>query len=135
MVKLRCRTAPYPCGFMSFTGGFTWHFLVGVVVFLGAWGLSAALLHRVRPLGWATWMECVGRAGGPLLGLWVAVIWETLPVGIIHPPSYGGPCPDLPVICHDLPFLGFGGLLWWTAPFGAWTMVTLWTDLKQALRT
>jgi hypothetical protein len=119
---------------MSFTGGFTWHFLVGAAAFLVTWGFAAALLHQIRPVGWTTWMERLGRAGAPGLGLWVTVVWETLPVAIIHPPSYGGPCPDLPVICHDLPLLGFGGLLYWTAPFGLWALVTLWTDLKRALR-
>jgi hypothetical protein len=134
MIKLRCTIDAYPCGFMSFTGGFTWHLLVGAVVFLVTWGFAGALLHQIRPVGWTTWMERLGRAGAPGLGLWVAVIRETLPVRVIHPPSYGGPCPDLPVICHDLPLLGFGGLLYWTAPFGLWAVVTLWVDLKRALR-
>jgi hypothetical protein len=125
MIKLRCATNAYPCGFMSFAGGFTWHLLVGAAAFLGIWGLAAALLHRVRPVGWTTWMEGLGRAGAPLLGLWLAVISETLPVRVIHPPSHGGPCPDLPVICHDLEFLGFGGLLYWTASFGLSAVVTL----------
>lgn len=134
MIKLRCTLADYPCGFMSFMGGFTWHFLIGAAIFLGVWGLTATILNRLRPHGWSTWMAFLGRAGAPLLGLWVAVIWITLPIGIIHPPSFGGPCPDIPIICHDLPFLGFGGTLWWTAPFLLWSMVTLCADLKRSLQ-
>lgn len=133
MIKLRCRIAEYPCGFMSFTGGFTWHLFVGLVIFLGTWALAAVALNHVRSLGWWTWMDFLGRSMAPLLGLGIAVIWEVLPVSVIHPPFVGGPCPDLPVICHDIPLLGFGGLAYWSAPFLAWTAVTLWLDLKQAL--
>lgn len=129
MIKLRCATGPYPCGFMSFTGGFTWHWLLGVALFLGGWGLAAVVLGAVRPIAWQAWMEKLGRGITPCLGLWLAVVWETLPVRIIHPPSHGGPCPDLPIICHDLPFLGFGGLAYWGGPFVLWAAGTTAVDL------
>lgn len=136
MIKLRCLPGgSYPCGFMSFTGGFTWHWVLGAAVFLGGWGLGGRLLTAVRPIAWRDWMEKLGRGMAPLLGLWLAVVWETLPIGIIHPPSHGGPCPDLPVICHDIPVLGWGGLLYWTVPFGFWAVSTLCADLRRASRT
>jgi hypothetical protein len=42
-----------------------------------------------------------------------------VPFQSIHPPNLGGTCPNIPVICHDVPLWGFGGALWWTAPFFA----------------
>jgi hypothetical protein len=134
MVKLRCAIGPYPCGFMSFTGGFTWHWLVGAAVFLTGWSLASALLAGIRRIGWWRWTERLGRGMTPLLGLWLAVLWEMLPVRIIHPPSYGGPCPDLPVICHDLPLFGFGGLAYWAVPFVMWAAVTMTMDVIAVLR-
>lgn len=134
MVKLRCALAPYPCGFMSFTGGFTWHWLVGAALFVGGWGLASLVLTVARAIDWGVWMEKLGRGMTPLLGLWLAVVWETLPVQVIHPPSHGGPCPNLPVICHDLPLLGFGGLLYWSIPFILWAAVTVGKDLGDVFR-
>ncbi len=129
MIKLRCATGPYPCGFMSFTGGFTWHWLAGAALFLLGWGLAGVALSALKPIGWRGWLEAVGRGAAPLLGLWLAAAWETLPVRIIHPPSYGGPCPDLPVICHDLSLFGFGGLAYWAVPFVVWAAVTTTMDV------
>lgn len=134
MIKLRCATGPYPCGFMSFTGGFTWHWLAGAAVYLAGWGLAGATLTAVKPIGWRRCLEALGRAATPLLGLWLGVVWETLPVRIIHPPSHGGPCPDLPVICHDLPLFDFGGLAYWAVPFVVWSVVTTAVDVIAMLR-
>jgi len=68
------------------------------------------------------------------VGLRVVEIRETVPVSVFRPRSYGGPWPDLPVTRQDLPLLGFGGVLYWTAPFGLWAVGTLWADLKRPLR-
>ena len=134
MIKFRCTAGPYPCGFMSFTGGFSGHWLLGAVLFLGGWTLAALALSVMSRLAWRVWMERLGRGITPLLGLWVAVAWETLPISIIHPPSHGGPCPDLPIICHDLPLLGLGGLAYWGLPFVLWAAGTTLVDLMRAFR-
>jgi hypothetical protein len=130
MIKLRCAVDSYPCGFMSFTGGLTWHLLPGLMGFAAAWMLCAAMLNRTRGIGWFEWMGRIGRSMAPLLGLWIAVVWESLPVEIIHPHEFGGVCPSLPIICHDIPLMGFGGLLYWSAPFGIWAAVTIWRDIS-----
>lgn len=134
MVKLRCTTGNYNCGFMSFAGGFTWHLLPGVIAFMGSWILLAALLNSLHTLGWFAWMDRLGFSMAPLMGLWIALIWEILPVGVIHPPSHGGPCPSIPIICHDIPLMGRGGLLYWTAPFAIWAVVSVWRDTNKLLR-
>ena len=68
MIKLRCMTEAYPCGFMSFRGGFTWHLLLGFVVFVAMWALSGAVLNCVYPRNWADWMSILGRSMIPLVG-------------------------------------------------------------------
>lgn len=133
MIKLRCLTGPFNCGFMSFLDGFTWHLFAGLIGFVILWVVGSAAFNRFRPFGWSIWMEKFGRLISPLLGLWVSVLWETLPVPVIHPPSHGGPCPSIPIICHDTPFLGRGGLLYWAAPFILWTAVSLWQEFKLIL--
>ena len=133
MIKLRCSIGAYGCGFMSLTGGLTWHLIPGLTIFLGLWALCAALLNMLRSHGWQTWMNHLGRGMTPLLGLSIAVFWEILPVSIIHPPSVDGPCPDLPLICHDIPVMGFGGLLYWTVPFVVWAAMTVWADVSRML--
>ena len=135
MIKLRCSTGEYGCGFMSLTGGLTWHLIPGLVGFLVLWALCAVILNMVSPNGWSMWMNRLGRAMTPLLGLGIAVVWEILPVSIIHPPSVDGPCPDLPIICHDIPVMGFGGLLYWTVPFVVWAAMTIWKDVSRLLST
>lgn len=130
MIKLRCSIDAYPCGFMSFTGGFTWHLLVGIAIYVGVWILSAIALHLRHSLGIVIWLEILGRSSVPLLGLSIAVVWETLPISVIHPPAFGGPCPSLPIICHDMPVSGFGGLAYWTLPFVLWAAYTAYRDIK-----
>jgi hypothetical protein len=134
MIKLRCMTEAYPCGFMSFTGGFTWHLVLGFVVFIAMWALSGAVLNCVYPINWADWMGILGRSMIPLVGLWLAVVWEVLPVSLIHPPTHGGPCPFLPIVCHDTPLMGFGGLAYWAGPFVLWAAVFVCRDVKHTIR-
>jgi hypothetical protein len=133
MIKLRCGIDSYPCGFMSFSGGFTWHVLPGLLGFIACWMLVATILNGISTIGWFEWMEGLGRSTAPLLGLWIAVVWEILPIAIIHPPELGGRCPSLPVICHDVPLMGRGGLLYWSVPFGIWTMATMWRDIRLVM--
>jgi hypothetical protein len=130
MIKLRCTVDSFPCGFMSFSGGFTWHLFPGLIGILTLWAVSSAVFNRFRSHGWSNWMEHLGRLVAPLLGLWVAVLWEVLPVEVIHPPTHGGPCPSIPVICHDTPLLGHGGLMYWPAPFILWLAVCMMRDNK-----
>ena|SRR5437867_3653460 len=134
MVKLRCAIDAYPCGFMSFTGGFTWHLFPGLIGFLGSWILISTFLNSIHALGWSAWMQRLGLAMSPLLGLSIALFWEVLPVQLIHPPTHGGPCPSLPIICHDTPWMGRGGLLYWTAPFVIWAVLSVWRDVTQVVR-
>ena len=134
MIKLRCSvTDEHVCGFMSFTGGFSWHLFVGLLVFLGSWSLASFMLNHAQAKGWSVWMDQLGRSMTPLLGLVIAVIWEILPSEVIHPSFDRGSCPDLPIICHDIPLMGLGGLFYWTAPFILWAAVNMWMDIKQAL--
>ncbi len=133
MIKIRCASGDYPCGFMAFTGGFTWHFVPGFFLFVGLWGVASVIGNAFHRIGWLRWAERVGRSGVPLLGLWLAVLWETMPVHYIHPPAVGGVCPSLPVICHDVPVAGRGGLGFWVAPFILWALaVIVWDLLKLA---
>jgi hypothetical protein len=134
MIKLRCNIAEYPCGFMSFAGGITWHLLAGFVTFTGAWVITGMILNKWLSLGWRVWVDTLGRSMTPLLGLGIAVLWEVLPVQVIHPPSHGGPCPSIPIICHDTPLWGFGGLAFWSLPFLAWTAVLLLHDIYLGLQ-
>lgn len=135
MVKLRCIIDAYPCGFMSFTGGITWHLIPGLVVFAVGYAVLTSGLNLIVPLGFTHWLEQLGRSIAPLLGCSLAVVWEILPIGVIHPPSHGGPCPNLPVICHDIPVMGRGGLLYWTAPFVFWAVATLFGDVRKLRRS
>jgi len=137
MIKLRCSFigANYPCGFMAFTGGFTWHILIGLGAFFGLWGMGSLVGNAFRPRGWVHWMQFLGRAAAPLMGLWLAVLWEVMPVSVIHPPEHGGSCPLLPVICHDTPLFGLGGLDYWAGPFVVWACVLIVMDLRSFLAT
>ena len=118
---------------MSFTGGFTWRLPVGLVIYLGLWMLGGIALHVSHSLGILRCVEILGRSSVPLLGLSIAVVWETLPISVIHPPAFGGPCPSLPIICHDMPVVGFGGLAYWTLPFVLWAAYTAYIDIKSNL--
>lgn len=110
MVKIRCTfDAPFPCGWMSFIHGVTWHVIVSAVIV----GLVGFVVHRFR----------LTEAVKPLGGAWLALFWILLPVSVIHPPSHGGPCPRIPVVCHDLPLFSLGGLFYWLLPFFIWSMV------------
>ena len=112
MVKFRCHFGNgWPCGWMSFYGGVTWHIIPAAWITLS--------------VGLIAWSLNLDRALRPLVGAWLALAWYTLPVGIIHPPSHGGPCPEWPILCHDRPLLGFGGLFYWLAPFVTWTAVRM----------
>jgi len=106
MVRIRCKFERFNCGWMSFGGGITWHVLPSAIVI----GLIAYVIHRLR----------LTEAVKPLGGAWLGLLWYALPISVIHPPSHGGPCPSLPIICHDLPFLGLGGLFYWLLPFVLW---------------
>ena len=112
MVKLRCRFAEgWPCGWMSFHGGITWHIIPATWIMLS--------------VGVIAWTLNTDRALHPLAGAWLALVWYSLPAWFIHPPSHGGSCPDWPILCHDRPLFGIGGLAYWLAPFIAWTAVRL----------
>jgi hypothetical protein len=105
MIKLRCSIdAYYECGFMSFEDGFTWHLAIGFLIFLVGWIALAAVLRLVTG---KPWLERLGKSAAPLVGLWLPVVWEVLPINLIHPPNAPrpGPCPNIPIICHDLPWL------------------------------
>ena len=133
MIKLRCMTEAYPCGFMSFMGGFTWHLLLGFVVFIAMWVLAGSVFNSVYPIGWSVWMGTIGRSIIPLVGLWLAVAWEVLPARVIHPPTHGGHCPFLPIVCHDTPLMGLGGLAYWTGSFVVWAAIFIYRDVIHTI--
>jgi hypothetical protein len=109
MVRIRCKFGiGFNCGWMSFSPGITWHIIpVAIGVSLMAWAIShVRLTEAVKPFS----------------GAWLGLIWYSLPIDVIHPPSHGGPCPNIPIICHDVPLLGIGGLFYWLFPFALWAM-------------
>jgi hypothetical protein len=131
VIKLRCMIDDYPCGFCGFYGGFTWHFWMGVVTFIGIGdGCSPAPSGSTYGVDYldGTVRSCCSTLGRVLdssnLG--------NFTTGDYSPAQPGGPCPDLPIICHDIPLFGFSGLLYWMVPFALWAVVTVWTDIKQA---
>ena len=136
MIKLRCSIGAYPCGFMSFAGGLTWHIMLGLAAYIGLWVISASGLHLVgRSIGLWQWIDILGRASAPLSGLWIAVVWESLPIRVIHNPLNGGLCPDLQVVCHDTPLFGWGGLAYWASPLLLWAASTVIYDIVLTMRT
>jgi hypothetical protein len=130
MVRARCmRTTGelFHCGFCGFRGGFTWHFAAGLVLALLAWAACAGLLASWTGAYFAQAAELLGRWASPLLGLALANTWEMLPVSVSHPPyvTEPGRCPGLPLLCHDVNLLGYGGLPYWTLPFLLWAAVSV----------
>jgi len=111
MIKLRCRIDAYPCGWMSFQPGPTWHII--------------PVLAAVVGVGWLLYALGLELTVLPLAGGWLALAWYVMPISIIHPPSHGGHCPNVPILCHDMPVMGMGGLFYWLLPFVAWTGVRL----------
>ena len=130
MIQYRCKSSgdSYRCGLMSFEGGLTWHILVGLLLFTFLWALASWVTQHLYNRELSACFNDLGYSLSPLLGLWVAVIWETLPRGIIHPVGEGGQCPWLPVICHDVPLWEIGGLTYYAIPFVVWTIVSFIVD-------
>jgi hypothetical protein len=115
MIRIRCKfDIGFNCGWMSFSPGITWHII------------PAALI--IVLIAWSIYHLGMAEAVKPLSGAWLALIWYSLPVGVIHPPSHGGPCPNIPIICHDFPLLGIGGLFYWLLPFVLWAMFRIGTQ-------
>lgn len=71
---------------VSFKGGFTWHILVGLLVFSFFWALASWIKQLYYNRQFTTCFNDLGYSFSPLFGVWIAVIWETLPIAIIHPP-------------------------------------------------
>jgi hypothetical protein len=122
--KIACRDPDYPCGDMLYASHLPAETVVAVVAAFAAW-LVAAIGFRV-PAG------RLALAVRPLAGLWLVVIWKNLPRPFIHVPRFGGGCPDLPLLCHDVPLFGYGELLWMSLPFLAWAA---WTGLLAVRRS
>ncbi|GEM_PF-6578736 len=129
MVKARCLGGQYPCGFMSFQGGFTWQILPGIAIMFGGLALLAVLLGYIKHVRFPKALHITGKSAAPLVGLWLVVLWEILPIHIIHPASHGGICPSIPIICHDMPLFSMGGLFWWPLPFLSWAVILFWRDV------
>ena len=115
MIRIRCKFDGFNCGWMSFSPGITWHII------------PAALI--IVLIAWTIYHLGMTEAAKPLTGAWLALVWYSLPVSVIHPPSHGGPCPNIPIICHDLPLLGMGGLFYWLLPFVLWAMFRVGAQL------
>lgn len=116
MIQWRCRIFEYPCGDIFF-GGISWHFWVTLGLLSASFVFSAivrSLTRQTKPLRELGSLLYAARA---LAGIWAYVLWVALPISIIHPPRLGGACPNITLVCHDIPLMGFGGGFWWAAPF------------------
>lgn len=121
MIEWRCKiSSGYDCGDI-FVGGISWHVwaALGILVIGFAFIILMQSLRRHTSL--AHELSDLLYAARALAGIWAYVLWIALPQSIIHPPSAyrGGACPEIPLICHDIPVMGFGGGLWWAGPFFA----------------
>ena len=118
MIQWRCKiSGGFECGWMSFGGGVTWHFWASAGIVMMVLGCTSWAIARVRRSRWIDELRELTFASRALVGLWVYAIWVALPIAIIHPPSHGGPCPNIPLVCHDIPLLGLGGGFWLAVPF------------------
>lgn len=117
MIQWRCKLGTgYRCGFMSLEGGFTWHFWAALAAIAAGLVLAALALPRPGRSVLARLAETLHGVRA-LAGVWLYVVWVSLPVPFIHIPELGGICPRIPLICHDVPVLGLGGAVWYVGPF------------------
>ena len=112
--KYECMTARYRCGDMLYSPYFPWETGMAIAAALLAWWLVSKTIG-VKAAVSGLWTK-------PLAGLWLVVFWKVLPAPFIHVPRYGGSCPNIPLLCHDIPLFGFGELLWMSLPFIGWTL-------------
>ena len=131
MIKYRCMTGDFNCGFMGFQDGFTWHFWLGLAIAVAMWCGVSLVINLRFACGIRNSMRRLAAGSYPLLGLVIPCVWETLPRSLIHTPDLGGRCPDIPVICHDVAVLGFGGLPFLTIPFLVWALAVTLTTVKR----
>jgi hypothetical protein len=119
MIQWRCKiSGGYDCGH-AFSGGISWHFWAALAILAISFASLAVVFswrQQTRPLQELGNLLLASRA---LAGLWAYILWAELPIPVSHPPSHGGTCPKIPLVCHDMPLGGFGGGLWWTGPFVA----------------
>ena len=119
MIQWRCKLGfGYACGFMSFTGGFTYHFWIALLMIVAGIVLTALLLYFWRREQ-SVFLQLKGVlfAVRALAGVSIYAVWVSLPVPFIHFPDLGGSCPNIPLVCHDIPLLGLGGAFWYIIPF------------------
>lgn len=100
-------------------GGISWHLWAALGILVAGFSFIAWVQSLIRHTSLFCEIGKVLYAGHALAGIWAYVVWVALPISIIHPANLGGICPGLPLICHDIPLLGFGGGLWWAGPFMA----------------
>lgn len=117
MIQWRCKiSGGYDCGDISI-GGISWHLWAALGLLAFSFAFIAIVHSWTRHTKLFDEFGKVLYAGRALAGIWGYVFWVALPISIIHPPGLGGICPDIPLVCHDIPVMGFGGGLWWAGPF------------------
>lgn len=121
--KIECSTTRYRCGDMLYQSYLPAVTVVSVVLAFALWIAAAAVL-RVAPGRLALSVR-------PLAGLWLVILWKVLPRPFIHPVGWGGSCPTIPLLCHDVPLLGHGELLWMSLPFLGWAAWSGWHAYRR----
>lgn len=119
MVQIRAKVfGGFPSGDWP-RDGYTWHFLIAIVVALMVWVAVASLYRRLTGKSTSRCLSAVGMASAPMLGLVVTWSWYGLTGPQFHAPA----CTAYPV-CHDSgPLL----VLIWAAP---WILWGLWSEYR-----
>jgi hypothetical protein len=117
MIEWRCKiSGGYPCGDI-YIGGISWHFWASLGLLVASFTLIAIVQSLIRQTKLFGELGNLLYAARAFAGIWAYVFWISLPQSIIHPPTHGGSCPNIPLICHDIPVMGFGGAIFWAGPF------------------
>jgi hypothetical protein len=118
MVQWRCKlSSRYACGDIL-DDGVSWHLWAALTILATGVTLIAGVLSLRQRTGILHELNNLLFASRALAGVWAYVFWASLPIPIIHAPD-NGICPNIPLVCHDIPLAGLGGGFWWAGPFFA----------------
>lgn len=124
MVQIRSKVfGGFPSGDWP-RDGYTWHFLPALILCLAVWVGAAHLWTRRHGGKLRDWMERLGRAAAPLLGLVVTWSWYGLTGRQFHA-AHG--C-DTPILCHDV---APASVVIWSAPWMLWAGWRVWKLWRQ----
>lgn len=138
--KYECLTQAYPCGDILYQSYFPLATGIAIGLSFVVWMVFSVIfsMHPFR----------LGLTTKPLSGLWFVVFWMNLPRTFIHPPLHDvvcpdrpggvcdiaqrGVCPNIPVLCHDVPLFNHGLLLWMSLPFILWAAWSFYHGFRAA---